>query len=274
VNLRGTPLLAGAVLGRRAQRLLAEACLACGARTVLIPALYCADVVAAIQAAGLAVRYYDIEPGLAPSRASLERRLDDGCAVIWHHPFGSYQAPPVYPGVHTVEDGCFSLRTITGLGVACEQVPLCVCSLRKEFGLSLGGLAFGHLASRVWPPAARTDPDTATAFAQVDLAASSRDGQAVTRLVRAAFPGRLPSVARSAAVLSQIPLLSSRRDDIVPALRAAGILAWYWQDRVPGLTQAEAPVAWEVWKRLFLVPLPEAGSPDLDTVTRIPAEAW
>jgi hypothetical protein len=267
-------LPSGAVLSRRAQELLVDGCRASGASTILVPALYCPDMVVAIRAAGLEVLYYDTDPDLAPSVTSLEKRLCDGCAVIWHHPFGSYLVPPSYPGIMIIEDACYSFRTITSSGLDDQRARLCVCSLRKEFRLSMGGLAFGRMTGNLQSRSKRTHHAVVSKFRQVNLAMSISDGQGATEAVRKGMRDRLPRVSTFASVLSQIPLLSSRRDKVVKALRSASILAWYWQSRVPGLSRDEAPVAWELWQRLFLVPLPEADSSSLDLVASISADRW
>lgn len=262
------------VLSRRAQKLIVDSCMASGARTILVPALYCSDIVVAIRAAGLEVRYYDITPDLAPSVSSLDKRLDKGCAVIWHHPFGSYAAPPAYPGLLVIEDSCYSFRTISSLGISYDQPELCICSLRKEFDLSVGGIAFGHMVDRLRPPRGGTDRQVLTEWSRIDLARWVKNGQVMTQLIREAMAEKLPPVTNSASVLSQIPLISARRDDIVAGLRAAGVPAWYWQLRTPDLTRNEAPVAWELWTRLFLVPLPHVDSRLLDMITCVPADRW
>lgn len=257
------------VIAQRAQSLLVEACLLSGARAILVPALYCPDVVLAIRASGLDVIYYDIELDLTPSLPSLEMRLHDDCAIIWHHPFGSYLAPPAYPGILTIEDACYSLRTITSFSLDYEQTSMCICSLRKEFQLSAGGLAFGHMIGQLRSRSCKTDHSVAGEFSRIDLASRVRAGQAMTRFILTAMGPRLPSIVASASVLSQIPLLGSRRDAVVDTLRAAGVMAWYWQSRVPDLTRGEAPRAWEVWERLFLVPLPKSQAAALDLAARI-----
>lgn len=241
---------------RRATALLMAACRGSGARTVLVPALYCPGVVTDLWRTGLRVRYYDVTGELVGSTAALDRAVSPDSVVIWHQPFGFYGPVPRYPGVLTVEDACFSLRTFLARGMAWSDTELCVTSLRTEFGLSVGGLTFGRKVSRLPEMSAPDDPDVLADWRHLDIHQWMRNGQRMTACLRVALADRLPWSRHPVEVLSELPLLSSRRDRIVATLRNQGVQAWYWQERVPGLDRRSAPIAWDLWRRLFLVRLP------------------
>ncbi|MEU7225652.1 hypothetical protein [Streptomyces chrestomyceticus] len=246
------------VAGRRARDLLAEGCRATRARTALVPALYCPDVVAALGRAGLAVRYYDVAPGLGPPGAEAERELDDRSVLVWHHPFGCFQQPPAHAGVPVVEDACVALRTAVVQGLDHGDTELRVFSLRKEFAQPIGGVAFGRRAPALAPRLSPADREAADVWRKVRtrLRRSAEAGQAATRIAREHLGVRLSPATVSTPVLTQLPLVSAERDRVVRTLRDRGIAAWFWQERVPGAGNSTAPMAWELWRRLFLVPLP------------------
>jgi hypothetical protein len=251
-----TPTASGSVLGRRAMPLLVAACAAADRPVVAVPALFCAEIVDGLHAAGVRVRYYDVAPDLAPPYAALDRVMDDDIgAVVWHHPFGVYHAPPDLPGVVVVEDGCLATRTFVGRGLVEQVRDIAVFSLRKEFGWSHGGLALGPRARTLAALELRPGAVTRGRWHGVDLAAAVAAGRAATAKARDVLSGHLPAAAPG-DVRSALPLLSDDRDDTVRRLRAGRILAWYWRRPLPGLSERHAPVAAALWQRLLVVPTP------------------
>lgn len=264
------------VLARRATALLAAACGGAPREAVLVPALFCAQVVDAIRATGASVRYYDVTPDLSPPYAALDAALGrDVGAVVWHHPFGVRHPPPDLPGVVVVEDACVALRTFAARShdIGRDARDVVVFSPRKELRWRLGGVAAGPAAAGLPVPRLRARAATSRQWHDLDVAAAVAAGRVATRAAAAALPGLLPP-ATADDVRSALPLLSGARDAAVRRLRAAGVPAWYWREPLPGLTARAAPVATELWRRLFLVPTPPPGAPEYATILATGPEPW
>jgi hypothetical protein len=261
---------AAPLLTRRATDIIAAGCREAG-ETVLLPALYCAEVADAIAAAGCAVRCYDLMPDLSgsPLPASAGARV-----LIWHHPFGRYLPPPRQPGMTVIEDACFSLRTTLTIPDLAEP-ELMVFSPRKEFRWADGGLAIGRRATDLHAAVHPPGQDLIARWHALDWRAEVARGQAASAYAVKELGALLPpGGAPGRDILTVLPLFSARRDALIEALRAKGVGAWCWQRPMAGCTLEATPRAWEIWRRLVLVPLPEPGSPVYGLIKSLGFEPW
>src|SRR5262249_829503 len=135
--------VANAFCAARARDLIVAACAATRPRTVLLPALYCGEMVDAFEAAGIQWQGYDLTADLTPD---LDRQVIDRLAgplcLIWCHPFGLSRTLPEAirsSGVTLIEDACHALRSRIGTD-RWERGVVTVVSPRKEFGWPTGGI--------------------------------------------------------------------------------------------------------------------------------------
>jgi hypothetical protein len=272
------PAVAGtrALLAARATDILATSCRMLGRRasgqpgTVLLPALYCAEVADAIRDAGCEVRCYDVPADL--SAPDLPLTSDVG-AVIWHHPFGLYLPPPPSRGPTMLEDACFTLHTV--LDMPRRPVPeLMVFSPRKLFGWPDGGLAIGSRMADVAASLPAAEAGLAARWQAVDLPGERARAAPASRHARARLGDRLPLADADDQVLTVLPLLARGRDTAIATLRASGISAWHWQRPMPGCTKRTTPRAWSLRQRLLLMPVPEVDSPAYILLGSLPLEPW
>jgi GNAT superfamily N-acetyltransferase len=261
---------ASPLLTRRATDLIAAGCRDAG-ETVLLPALYCAEVADAIVAAGCVVHCYDLMPDLSGSPLP----ADAGARVlIWHHPFGRYLPVPRRPGMTVIEDACFSLRTTLAMPELAEP-ELMVFSPRKEFGWVDGGLAVGRRAKALYAAVDPPDRDLAARWHDLDWRAKVAQGQAASAYAVKELGALLPpGGASDRDILTVLPLFSARRDALIEELRAKGIGAWCWQRLMAGCTREATPRAWSIWRRLVLLPLPLPGSPVYGLIRSLGFEPW
>lgn len=267
-----------ALCAGRATRLIVAACRTAPRPRVLLPAIFCAEVADALEAAGLEYRCYDLPSDLSCAAREIERAMgDDIGAVIVLHPFGLSRAPgplQVPPDVLIVEDACHALRTSmldSRIGAA---AGLTVYSFRKELSWGEGAFARGPLVrtlKRIVPSSIRV----ARRWALVDRAAMLQAGQRMTRAAAQRLGGRLPPLA-DCEVLTALPLRSRRRDACVRRLRARGIEAWRWRGRLHGVGPAATPQAWRLKRELFLVPFGNPGDAErtLDSIELEPLGDW
>jgi hypothetical protein len=248
--------VATAFYATRARDLIVAACADACPRTVLLPALYCGEMVDAIEAAGMQWQCYDLTADLTPDldRQVLDRLAGPLC-LIWCHPFGLSRTLPEAirsSGATLIEDACHALRSRIGTD-QWEPGVVTVVSPRKELGWPNGGVAFG-VGSRPssYPPEAC---DVRDRWRRLDLESAVAAGRAATRTAYAALGSYLPRIAAD-DVLTYLPLLSWCPQRDVMELRANGIEAWRWLDSPCVRRPQDSPVASLVWRRLMLVPLP------------------
>jgi hypothetical protein len=264
-------LFAAPLLTGRATDVIAMGCREVGG-TILLPALYCAEVADAIAATGCDVRCYDLMPDLSGPVLPL---ADDVRAVVWHHPFGRYVPPPRVPGVTLIEDACYSLRTTLAMPELAEP-ELMVFSPRKEFRWTDGGLAIGTRAAVLRDAVSPPGQDLVTRWHALDRRAEVTRGQAASAYAVRELSTLLPpgTSALGGDILTMLPLLSARRDDVIGALRASGVGAWCWRRPMAGCAPDATPWAWETWRRLVLVPVPTPGSPVYGLLASHDFEPW
>ncbi len=240
----------------RARDLIVAVCAASRPRTVLLPALYCSEMVEFIEAAGMPWQGYDLTENLAPDldRQTLDRLARPLC-LIWCHPFGLVRTLPEAlrsSGVTLIEDACHALRSGIGAGQR-ERSAITIVSPRKELGWPSGGIAFGPARPpSSFPPEAC---DVRDRWQRLDLDAAVAAGRDATRTAFAALGPYLPRISAS-EILTYLPILSRRADSDIMELRADGIEAWRWLDSPCARRPQDFPVASSIWQRLVLVPLP------------------
>ncbi|HET7232787.1 MAG TPA: DegT/DnrJ/EryC1/StrS family aminotransferase [Longimicrobium sp.] len=270
----------GAVLAPRATELIAAAC-AMGRRPVaLLPALFCAEVAAAVERAGVRCRVYDVPEDLShPAECARAALTPEVGAVVAVHPFGLARPWPqvqMGEGVVMVVDACHALRTSHAMAGLIGGGDVVVYSPRKELGWPRGGVATGPRACEL----GETGPVSAALrrrWRERDLDASAHEGRRVTLAARAALDDLLPPGGPDEVLLA-LPLLSPRRDEAIRRLRGLGLGAWRWRRPLPGAGPSTTPGAWALRQRLVMVPLPPAPGPALDRildhVSREPLEPW
>lgn len=226
--------------------------------TVLLPALFCADVTDAIERAGLKYRCYDVPKDLScPSREIHYAMGRDIGTIIILHPFGLCRIPDGLTdrkGVVVLEDACFALRTAALDSRVGSIGDLTVFSLRKEFDWLEGGLARGPLSRALKIPAP-LDSAFEQQWRNIDVDSLVCAGLSTTQLARQRLGDRLPFVS-DREVLTMLPLKSPRRDSVIERLRRKGIPAWRWIRRLKRMGPASTPEAWLLRSKLLLVPLP------------------
>jgi hypothetical protein len=235
-------------------------------------------VAAAIEAAGLSYRCYDVPLDLSSASPMIDLAFghDIGTVVVLH-PFGLLR--PLY-GITlpdetlVIEDACHALRTALNRPTGVDAGHITVYSPRKELGWVEGGVAAGSLApsiGRVITPAA----DVALQWQQADLAALAREGERATSFAVNTLTDKLPPV-NEGEVLTALPLKSSRRDTTINRLRAQGIMAWRWLRSLRGTGPQRTPEAWALREKLLLVPLCAGTELErtLDLLRSEPLEPW
>lgn len=269
---------AGIVVASRATALLAAACALAPRSTALLPALYCEEVAAAIEALGLSYRCYDLEPDFgAPDRTVADAMSKDVGVVVVNHCFGL--ARPISrralsESTILVEDAAHALRTSWASSSIGALSDVLVWSPRKEFGWPEGGVARGNLAEGL-SPKVESSSSTASRWARLDLEAATRAGRSTTVLAVDALRDRLPHVLAE-EVLTALPLLSRRRDELIAELRAEGILAWRWLRPLKGTGSQRTPVTSALRRKLLLVPTLDGPVMErcLDLLLRADLEPW
>ncbi len=237
-----------AFAGLRARDLIVLVALRAHAREVLLPALYCGEVAAALETAGVRHRCDDVGDDLGARSEDIIKRLTPNTdLVISVHWFGLNRPPPPLPGsVDVLEDACHAARTLRSIGVRRDNMV--VYSPRKEFGWPLGGILeggqFGDGGCDTLRARWRAHPW------EVSVAA----GRAVTSTLFSHLGTLMPDPGH--AVLSHLPLRSKKRDRAIAVLREAGFAAWYWRQPPPGTRTGQFPRWRSLDRDLFLVPLP------------------
>lgn len=239
----------------RATRLIADTAIARRCDSVLVPALYCAEVVDSIIASGLSCVSYEINEDLSGRASELMALLERGQrALVWLHPFGLIRPLPEAlrkAGAPIIHDCCHALQTVmhdpptslTSMNVSPSDTL--IFSLRKGLARSSGGVRIQGV-DRAQIEAVPGSPDDRW----LDHLRSSA-------LLADAMSGFLPSCVKG-TILSHLPLLSETRDADIDYLRAQGISAWRWQRDIPGATTVRTPIAMQVSSRLFLVEVPRS----------------
>jgi hypothetical protein len=266
------------IFASRATSLIVAACRTASQPNVLLPSLYCADVASALENAGLRYCCYDVPSDLSQASCMIEEAYgpDIGVVVVLH-PFGLMRLPnnlALPKKTLIIEDACHALRTAAGIPSLGSVGHLTVYSPRKELGWPEGGAASGPLTqslNRAVEPATRV----ASLWPQHDISALAREGLRATHLAAAALADKMPRLAES-EVLSALPLKSARRDETIRRLRAHGIAAWRWLREMKGTGPRRTPHAWELRRKLLLVPLCSGAklSRLLDLLRDEPLEPW
>jgi hypothetical protein len=265
------------VFASRATEIIIAACRRARRRVVLLPALYCADVAGAIEAAGLSYRCYDVPSDLSSASATIAAAIapDIGSIVVLH-PFGLKGSFDVtMPGeTLLIEDACHALRTSCSTSEIGARGDVTIYSPRKELGWTDGGIATGPLArslQNVLAPA----PHVARQWRASGIEDLAREGQRWTQLAFRALGCFLPPL-KQGVVLTALPLKSPERDSLIARLRARGIPAWRWIRPLKGTGPRLTPQAWKLRQQLLLVPLADDSGLErtLDLLSREPLEPW
>lgn len=262
----------------RATDIIVAACRSARRPTVLLPALYCAEVAAAVERAGLSYRCYDVPSDLAPASPMIDLAFGrDVGAVVTLHPFGLSRQPAdlaLPADTLVIEDACHALRTLLGRPAAGQLAHLTVYSPRKELGWAEGGAAAGPRA-RTAAPGVAADPRIEARWRRSDFDALAREGRRATLWAAAELSGKLPPLS-SREVLLALPLKSVRRDATIERLRAHGVAAWRWKRPLKGTGPRRTPQSYTLRRKLLLVPLDgEAGlGRTLELLRGEPLEDW
>jgi len=267
-----------AIFASRATDLIVAACRSARRSVVLLPALYCCDVAAAIEEAGLEYRSYDVPSSLSSTTSLLESAYgpDVGTVVVLH-PFGLAR-PPIDLALPEetliVEDACHALRTSINVPALGSIGQITIFSPRKEFGWSEGELAAGPL-SAVLKQHVNPAPQVAHRWHQFDISALAQAGLCATRAAVAALGDKLPTIVEG-EVASVLPLKSDRRDATIERLREKGFEAWRWLRPLKYTGPRQTPEAWKLLQKLLLVPLASGAEFErlLDLLSNEPLESW
>ncbi len=262
----------------RATSLIIAACRSVRRPVVLLPALYCAEVAAAIEEAGLRYRCYDVPADLSSASSMIDLAYDSSIgSVVILHPFGLSR--PLHdialPGeTLLVEDACHALRTALHDSAAGGGGDITVYSPRKELGWPEGGVATGPLVRSVKDGVAPA-PQVARQWRRANIPALAREGRQATQLAAEVLADKLPLVSEG-EVLTALPLKSTRRDATINRLRAHGIMAWRWMRPLKDTGPKRTPQTWALRRKLLLVPLPSGAELErtLDLLGKEPLEDW
>lgn len=266
------------VFASRATALIVAACRSARRPVVLLPALYCPDVAAAIEEGGLVYRCYDVPSSLSSTSSLIDLAYEaDVGTVVVLHPFGLARPPnnlALPEATLLIEDACHALRTSINIPAVGSVGQITIFSPRKEFGWSEGGIAAGPLATvlkREVSPA----PQVAYYWQQQDVSALTHAGRCATSVAIAALGDKLPPVVEG-EVTSVLPLQSARRDATIARLRAAGFEAWRWLRPLKHTGPEQTPQAWKLLQKLFLVPLLSGTEFErlLELLRDEPLESW
>lgn len=266
------------IFASRATNLIVAACRTDRRSVVLLPALYCHDVAAAIEDAGLSYRCYDMPSSLASASSQIDLAYGpDIGVVIVLHPFGLARPPSdlaLPEQTLLIEDACHALRTSMNIPALGSVGHIAVYSPRKEFGWSEGGAAAGPLAA-VLERGVDPAPQVARRWRQHDMPALAVAGWRATRHAADALADKLPPIV-AGEVLSVLPLKSARRDATITRLRERGFEAWRWLRPLKQSDRQKTPQVWGLRHKLLLVPLTSGEEFErlLELLRDEPLESW
>lgn len=240
-------------IGRRARDLIADgiAALALEDDSGLahVPALYCPEVVAAIERRGILCLPYDFGwPSDGAWVESGDLAEPDRGVLLWFHPFGYRHRFPerMTLPARILVDACHALRTAALDHRLFDHASAAVLSPRKEFDLELDGIALD--------PRCPGERNGWQDRLPVDLVRSCAAGRAATRRAVDSLAGLIPFPG-AGDILRHLPLRSDRRDEAIGALRAAGVPAWRWLESWTAGHTGATPRADRISAELLLVPV-------------------